>query len=129
MQGDHGLVLVTGAAGGTMGGTGRILVEMLLKQGVPVRALVRNDDDRAAALRTAGAEVCLPSASASPLPNLTLLANVPCNSNNESCGYIASHNTAQRMPSLPLAKPGSRAASWRLHDGSHHACIATGSRG
>ena len=51
------LVLVTGAAGGVMGGTGRLLAETLLKRGVPVRALVRTDDDRAAALRAAGAEV------------------------------------------------------------------------
>ena len=53
----EGLVLVTGAAGGPMGGTGRILTEMLRKQGLPVRALVRTDDKRAAALRASGAEV------------------------------------------------------------------------
>ena len=57
VQDGSGLVLVTGAAGGVMGGTGRILAEKLLKQGVPVRALVRTDDDRATALRAAGAEV------------------------------------------------------------------------
>jgi hypothetical protein len=39
-----------------MGGTGRILAEMLLQRGVPVRALVRTDDTRAASLRAAGAE-------------------------------------------------------------------------
>ena len=51
-------MLVTGAAGGLMGGTGRTLAGMLLQRGTPVRALVRADDDRAAALRAAGAEVC-----------------------------------------------------------------------
>ncbi len=52
------LVLVTGAAGGTQGATGRVLAERLLKRGVAVRALVRTDDERAASLRAAGAEVC-----------------------------------------------------------------------
>ena len=53
------LVLVTGAAGGPQGATGRVLSHLLLERGVNVRALVRTDDDRAAALRAAGAEVCL----------------------------------------------------------------------
>ena len=53
------LVLVTGAAGGPQGATGRVLSHLLLERGVRVRALVRTDDDRAAALRAAGAEVCL----------------------------------------------------------------------
>ncbi len=71
MQVRSGLVLVTGAAGGVMGGTGRLLAEMLLKRGTPVRALVRTDDDRAAALRAAGAEVhsrcaCAPPACHAP---------------------------------------------------------------
>ena len=50
-------VLVTGAAGGSQGKTGYWLTRHLLDRGVPVRALVRKDDDRAAALRAAGAEV------------------------------------------------------------------------
>ncbi|CAL8466567.1 g6105 [Coccomyxa elongata] len=50
-------VLVTGAAGGMQGATGRVLAERLLKRGVYVRALVRTDDERAASLRAAGAEV------------------------------------------------------------------------
>ena len=53
------LVLVTGAAGGPQGATGRVLSHLLLERGIRVRALVRTDDDRAAALRAAGAEVCL----------------------------------------------------------------------
>ena len=52
-------MLVTGAAGGPAGATGRILTHLLLERGVNVRAMVRTDDDRAAALRAAGAEVRL----------------------------------------------------------------------
>ena len=37
-------VLVTGAAG-QVGGIGRLLVEILRDRGVPVRAVVRSDDD------------------------------------------------------------------------------------
>src|SRR5437763_15089698 len=49
-------ILVTGAAG-QLGGVGRTVTELLLARGLPVRALVRREDDRAAALRAAGAEV------------------------------------------------------------------------
>src|SRR3954470_2195712 len=47
------LVLIAGAAGGV----GRTVVGKLRAQDVPVRAMVRRDDDRAAALRALGAEV------------------------------------------------------------------------
>ena len=50
-------VLVTSAAGGRQGKTGRHVSEMLLKRGVPVRAFVRTLDDRAKALRALGAEI------------------------------------------------------------------------
>jgi uncharacterized protein YbjT (DUF2867 family) len=50
------LVLVTGA-GGRVGGVGRNVVELLRQRNLPIRALVRTDDDRAAALRATGAEV------------------------------------------------------------------------
>lgn len=50
-------ILVTGAAGGKQGATGRVLTHFLLDRGVHVRALVRSDDDRADQLRAAGAEV------------------------------------------------------------------------
>jgi NAD(P)H dehydrogenase (quinone) len=50
------LILVTGAAG-RLGGVGRGVVDHLLKRGLPVRALVRQQDERAEALREAGAEV------------------------------------------------------------------------
>ena len=49
-------ILVTGAAG-QLGAVGRTVTGLLLDRGLPVRALVRRDDDRAAALRAAGAEV------------------------------------------------------------------------
>src|SRR4051794_187983 len=49
---DHDLVLVTGA-----GGVGRLVTELLRARDVPVRVLVRRDDDRAAEVRTLGAEV------------------------------------------------------------------------
>jgi uncharacterized protein YbjT (DUF2867 family) len=49
-------ILVTGAAG-AIGGVGRAVVSRLLQRGLPVRALVRREDDRAAALRALGAEV------------------------------------------------------------------------
>jgi uncharacterized protein YbjT (DUF2867 family) len=51
-------ILVTGAAG-QVGGIGRTVTELLLKQGKPVRAMVRKEDDRAQALRSMGAEVVL----------------------------------------------------------------------
>src|SRR5689334_10221690 len=50
-------VLVTSAAGGRQGKTGRHVSEMLLKRGVPVRAFVRTVDDRANRLRALGAEI------------------------------------------------------------------------
>src|SRR5436190_7040413 len=52
----NGPILVTGAAG-QLGGVGRTVTGLLVERGLPVRALVRREDDRAAALRAAGAEV------------------------------------------------------------------------
>jgi NAD(P)H dehydrogenase (quinone) len=52
----HGPILVTGAAG-QLGGVGRTVTGLLLDCGLPVRALVRREDERAANLRAAGAEV------------------------------------------------------------------------
>ncbi len=49
-------ILVTGAAG-QVGGVGGIVARLLLNRKVPVRAFVRRDDERAHALRRAGAEV------------------------------------------------------------------------
>src|SRR5262249_12582705 len=53
---DNGLIVVTGAAG-QLGAVGRTVTELLLDRGLPVRAMVRREDERAAALRAAGAEV------------------------------------------------------------------------
>lgn len=49
-------ILVTGAAG-RLGGVGGQVVEILRSRDLPVRALVRSEDDRADALRATGAEV------------------------------------------------------------------------
>ena len=49
-------ILVTGAAGRVCG-VGRTITQQLLKQGKAVCAMVRNDDERAQALRDMGAEV------------------------------------------------------------------------
>jgi uncharacterized protein YbjT (DUF2867 family) len=51
-----GSILVTGAAG-QLGAVGRTVTGLLRNRGLPVRALVRREDDRAAALRATGAEV------------------------------------------------------------------------
>jgi uncharacterized protein YbjT (DUF2867 family) len=49
-------ILVTGAAG-VVGGVGRAVVDLLRQRGLPVRALVHREDERAEALRATGAEV------------------------------------------------------------------------
>ncbi|MFI8244133.1 NmrA family NAD(P)-binding protein [Streptomyces sp. NPDC085866] len=51
---DNNLVLITGA-----GGVGRSVLEKLRSHDVPVRVMVRQDDDRAAQLRAFGAQVVL----------------------------------------------------------------------
>lgn len=51
-------ILVTGAAG-KLGAIGRAVTGLLLDRGFPVRAMVRREDERAAALRAAGAEVVI----------------------------------------------------------------------
>src|SRR6266849_1487902 len=53
---DNGPILVTGAAG-QLGAVGRTVCGLLLDRGLPVRAMVCREDDRAAALRAVGAEV------------------------------------------------------------------------
>ncbi|HXJ78821.1 MAG TPA: NAD(P)H-binding protein [Candidatus Methylomirabilis sp.] len=53
---ENGPILVTGAAG-QLGAVGRTVCGLLLERGLPVRAMVRREDDRAAALRALGAKV------------------------------------------------------------------------
>src|SRR5215813_8664845 len=50
-------ILVTGAAGGPQGSTGRHITNLLLGQGVQVRALVHKLDDRSDSLSERGVEV------------------------------------------------------------------------
>ena len=50
-------VLVTSAAGGSQGRTGRHVAEMLLQRRVPVRALVRQIDERSDRLKSLGADI------------------------------------------------------------------------
>src|SRR5499426_3614650 len=54
----NGPILVTGAAG-QLGSVGRTVTRLLLERELPVRAMVRREDDRAQALRAAGAEVVI----------------------------------------------------------------------
>jgi uncharacterized protein YbjT (DUF2867 family) len=50
-------ILVTGAAGGPQGSTGRHVAEVLIERGLPVRAFVHTLDGRSDRLRELGAEV------------------------------------------------------------------------
>jgi uncharacterized protein YbjT (DUF2867 family) len=50
-------ILVTGAAGGQQGSTGRLVTGFLLKQGISVRAFVHKLDARSDELRQQGAEI------------------------------------------------------------------------
>ena len=50
-------ILVTGAAGGQQGSTGRRVTKSLLEQGLPVRAFVHRVDSRSDELRKLGAEI------------------------------------------------------------------------
>jgi uncharacterized protein YbjT (DUF2867 family) len=52
-----GIVLVTGAAGGQQGSTGRLVTELLVQHGERVRAYVHTEDERSERLRAIGAEV------------------------------------------------------------------------
>ena len=50
-------ILVTGAAGGPQGSTGRVIAVLLLQRGIPVRAFVHKLDARSDELRQQGAEI------------------------------------------------------------------------
>src|SRR5262245_49217267 len=58
MLADRGSILVPGRSG-QVGAVGRTVSELRLGRGLPVRAMVRREDERAAALRAAGAEVAV----------------------------------------------------------------------
>src|SRR5258708_1036786 len=53
----NGPILVTGAAGGAQGQTGRHVTQLLLERGLPVRAFVHTIDERSERLRALGAEI------------------------------------------------------------------------
>ncbi|MCI2416069.1 NAD(P)H-binding protein [Saccharopolyspora sp. K220] len=53
---DNSPILITGAAG-AIGGVSRTAIKLLREHDLPVRAMVRRDDDRAATLRDMGAQV------------------------------------------------------------------------
>src|ERR1700730_16924577 len=55
-MGENGSIPLTAAAG-QLGSVGRTVTGLLLDQGFPVRAMVRREDERAASLRAAGAQV------------------------------------------------------------------------
>ena len=50
-------ILITGAAGGPQGSTGRQVAKLLLQQEIPVRAFVHKIDARSDELRQKGAEI------------------------------------------------------------------------
>lgn len=50
-------ILITGAAGGMQGSTGRLIATSLLQQGIRVRAFVHSNDARSEELRGLGAEI------------------------------------------------------------------------
>ena len=50
-------ILITGAAGGPQGSTGRLVAGLLLEQGIPVRAFVHKLDARSDELRQQGTEI------------------------------------------------------------------------
>jgi uncharacterized protein YbjT (DUF2867 family) len=50
-------ILITGAAGGPQGSTGRLVAGLLLKQDIPVRAVVHKLDARSDELRQQGADI------------------------------------------------------------------------
>src|SRR5260370_41012997 len=50
-------ILITGAAGGQQGSTGRVIATLLLNQGLPVRAFVHKLDARSDELRQKRAEI------------------------------------------------------------------------
>jgi uncharacterized protein YbjT (DUF2867 family) len=50
-------ILITGAAGGSQGSTGRLVTRLLLQRGMPIRAFVHKLDARSDELRQLGADI------------------------------------------------------------------------
>ncbi|WP_267882950.1 NAD(P)H-binding protein [Streptomyces bicolor] len=80
---------MTGAAG-EIGGVSRTMVDMLLEQGHPVRAFVRQDDERAHSLRQAGAEVFV--------GDLLTIADVAAALTGRHAGLLLLRTPARRGP-------------------------------
>ena len=95
---DDGAILVTGAAG-QLGAVGRTVSGLLLERGLPVRAMVRREDDRAAALRAAGAEVVVGDL-LEPADVYRVVSSCPraCFSMSVSPGYLEASVTMARSP-------------------------------
>ena len=84
-------ILVSGAAG-RLGGVGGEVVAILRSKGLPVRALVRTDDDRAESLRATGAFGSMMTNSWKGNPNWKA-ARLPV---GDQCSRSASLPTANR---------------------------------
>src|ERR687887_30161 len=95
-------ILVTGAAG-QLGAVGRTVSELLLKRGLPVRAMVRREDDRAQALRAAGAEVVV--------GDLLDPADVYRAASSGSTGSASRRSCGQACRSSPCGRPSSSTPS------------------
>src|SRR5262249_44320341 len=91
------MILVTGAAG-SVGGVGRTVVELLRQRNLPVRALVRREDERAAALRALRAEVVV--------GDLTRAGDVARACSSVTCGELPPRRRPARPPAR-LPRPAS----------------------
>jgi uncharacterized protein YbjT (DUF2867 family) len=125
-------ILVTGAAGGTQGSTGRLVASLLLEQGIPVRALVHKLDARSDELRKQGAEVVegdlLNPASVQPAMGnvkrafftypvadglLEAAAIFAESARNASLGLVVSNSQFQGTPDDPVFRELRHAPSFR----------------
>ena len=102
-------ILVNGAAG-RVGGKGRTVTELLLKQGKAVRATVGNEDDRAQALRDMGAEVVI----GDPLD----LDSMAWGDYRLLAGLLR-HVCIRRLPGSDRDQFGGRSGIWSQRFGQH----------
>ena len=105
-------ILVTGAAG-RVGGVGGLVVEALRRRGLPVRALVRREDERAEALRTTPGSSSRPGCcttataagkSVGKLRRTALTASSPAGKNQLSWATYSSYFGT--LPHATFAAPG-----------------------